>query len=128
VCYIELAFHSDPADAKSVSEHPELYAKAITAGLLKYGKLAPPAPPAPPPALEVPIPELKLALLTYALTAKPAVSLAGLEGLRISTDAWDNPSRILAWRVSGRLHREDDKVPQSANVTQELAEALGVLK
>ena len=117
VCYIELAFHSDPADAKSVSQHPELYAKAIAEGILEYGGIV--SKPAP---VKVDYRELKQAMLSYALLNGLRVS--GWERITILSPGWGKHAQQLAWRVSRRINASNPQVPVSARPTPDLAAVL----
>ena len=69
-------------------------------------------------------PALKQAMLRYALTAKKPVSMAGCERITVCSESWGEHARVLAWRVSGRLHDAGQDVPQSARPTPELAKVL----
>jgi len=69
----------------------------------------------------VDIVKLKKAMLAYAKAATPPITVP--DGFRTDND-WKEPARTLAWRVSGRVHETDNSVPQSAQPTPELAQAL----
>jgi len=56
VAYVEVAFHTDPADAQSVIEHHGAYGRAIANACLAYLGIAQPSPvPAPAPAKPKPV-------------------------------------------------------------------------
>ena len=56
VAYLELAFHTDYADAKSVVEHYGAYGRAIANACLAYLGIAQPRPETPPPPAPWPTP------------------------------------------------------------------------
>jgi len=69
-------------------------------------------------------PKIKQAMMRYALTADPPVRTAGWEGISICSETWGVHARVLAGRVSGRLHEAGEDVPRSARPTPELAKVL----
>ena len=75
VAYLELAFHTDPADAQSVIDHHAAYGRAIANACLAYLGIAQPTTPAPTPA---PAPTTPLQLLK-ARVAKLEARVTALE-------------------------------------------------
>lgn len=131
VCYIELAFHTDKADAASVSGHPDLYAEAIAAGILEYlGVKAKAAEPAKSTTALVPgslRPKLAQLMLTYALKSQGGgdpVPLDGWEGVNVLSSHWGPAKRLLAKRVSYRVRHEHPDVETSDRPTRALYDAL----
>ena len=119
VCYIELGFHSNKADAEHLAAHPELYAEALAAGILEYAGIG------PTPALlaAADYPKLKNELVHFLIRAnniKEPIGTAGCDGFDVLAETWGEPARTLAWRISGRL----DGVQQTAQPTTELLKAL----
>jgi len=128
VCYIELAFHTNKADAASVANHPERYAEAIASGILAYFGVKAETPETQKPSVDL-VPESKQSelaqlMLTFALksqTGADPVPLDGWEGLNVLNPYWGRGKQLLAVRVSSRVLGSQKKSPKP---TRALYEAL----
>jgi len=66
--------------------------------------------------------KLKQAMMQYALLS--GIRVTGWERITILSPGWGKHARMLAWRVSGRVHETNAKVPRSQHPTPELYAAL----
>jgi hypothetical protein len=102
-----------------VSQHPELYARAIAEGILEYGGIEGSGEDA---SATADYRQLKQAMLNYALLA--GIRVSGWERITILSPGWGKHAQKLAWRVSARIHDKNAQVPVSARPTPELAKVL----
>jgi hypothetical protein len=140
VCYLEMAFHTNKADAASIVARPHLYAEAIAAGILEYlGVKAKPAPAPKPeedglaPTDRIPATlwhRLADRMVMHYLRSADPFSIEGWRDIDLEATLWTDPHhleatdwtdkhRLLAVRTSSALGLD-----KSPNPTKALWDAL----